>query len=57
MGCDNNGEHIMEASETEKYLGDLISREGKNEKNIHARKAKGTGIVDQIISILDGTVF
>ena len=42
---------------TEKYLGDLISREGKNEKNIHARKAKGTGIVDQIISILDGSVF
>ena len=52
-----NGEHIMEASETEKYLGDLISRDGKNGKNIHARKAKGTGIVDQIISILDGTVF
>ena len=36
-----NGEHIMEASETEKYLGDHISRDGKNGKNTHARKAKG----------------
>ena len=47
----------MEASETEKYLGDHISNDGKNGKNIQARKSKGTGIIDQIISILDGTVY
>ena len=52
-----NGEHTMESSETEKYLGDLVSNNGRNEKNIKARKAKGTGIVDQIISIMDGTVY
>ena len=47
----------MEESETEKYLGDLISNDGKNEKNIKARKDKGQGIVDQIMSILESTVF
>ena len=48
---------ILEESETEKYLGDLISKDGKNEKNIKARKDKGQGIVDQIMSILESTVF
>ena len=47
----------MESSETEKYLGDLISSDGKNYKNIQARKSKGHGILNQIGSILDGTVF
>ena len=47
----------MEESQTEKYLGDLISNDGKNDKNIKARKDKGQGVVDQIISILESTVF
>ena len=51
------GEHTMELSDTEKYLGDLVSSDGRNEKNIKARSDKGQGIVDQIISIIEGTVF
>ena len=35
----------------------LISNDGKNEKNIKARRDKGQGIVDQIMSILESTVF
>ena len=34
------GEHVMEESENEKYLGDYISNKGNNQKNIEARKAK-----------------
>ena len=52
-----NGQHIMETSDQEKYLGDIISNNGKNKKNIEARVAKGIGIVDQILSILSRTVF
>jgi hypothetical protein len=47
----------METSEAEKYLGDLIANDGTNTKNIQARKAKGIGIVDQIMDMLTGTVF
>ena len=28
------GEHTMELSDTEKYLGDLVSSDGRHEKNI-----------------------
>ena len=35
----------------------LISNDGKNEKNIKARRDKGQSIVDQIMSILESTVF
>ena len=41
----------------EKYLGDLISNDGSNIKNILSRKAKGTGIVDQIMVKPRGTVY
>ena len=41
------GEHLMEESESEKYLGDLISSNGRNEKNIEERKSKGKGIIYQ----------
>ena len=51
------GEHTLETIENEKYLGDLISHDGKNTKNIQARRAKGTGIVDQILTRLESTVF
>ena len=51
------GKHTMETSDTEKYLGDLISNDGRNTKNIKARQDKGQGIVDQICSILEGTVY
>ena len=51
------GEHVMEESETEKYLGDFISNTGSNLKNIEARKAKGVGIINQLMTKLEGTVY
>ena len=51
------GTQRMETSDSEKYLGDLISSDGTNTKNIQARRAKGIGIVDQIMDILTGTIF
>ena len=41
----------------EKYLGDVISTDGKNIKNVKARVAKGKGIVSRILSILEGIPF
>ena len=47
------GEEIIEETSEEKYLGDIISNDGRNIKNIRSRIAKGRGIVSKIISILD----
>ena len=52
-----DGPRRLEDSDVEKYLGDLISHDGSNLKNIMARKAKGTGIVDNIMGKLRGTVY
>ena len=49
-----NGEEIMEEKEEEKYLGDILSKDGKNIKNIKARVSKGTGIVNRIMTLLNG---
>ena len=52
-----NDKYEMEEKEDEKYLGDLISVDGRNVKNIKSRVAKGTGIISKILSILDGIPF
>ena len=49
-------EEIEEKSE-EKYLGDILSNDGKNIKNFKARVAKGTGIIRNIITRLEGIPF
>ena len=48
------GKVLMERRDAEEYLGDVISKDGKNSKNILARKAKGLRMVKQILDILDG---
>ena len=48
---------IMEEKTEEKYLGDVISTDGRNIKNVKARVAKGKGIVNRIVTILDGIPF
>ena len=53
----NTGEHEMAAVESEKYLGDILSNDGKNLKNVTARKNKGTGIVTQILGKLSDICF
>ena len=51
------GEHIMEEETDERYLGDVISTNGQNLKNIKARIAKGKGIMNKIFTMLDGFHF
>ena len=41
----------------ELYLGDLLSSDGKNTKNVRNRVSKGLGIVSQIFNILENTCF
>ena len=42
----------MSLSQQEKYLGDILSNTGDNKANIQSRRAKGFGIVSEILSIL-----
>ena len=44
---------IMKPVSSEKYLGDIISGDGKNTLNIENRVSKGLGIVTQIENLLD----
>ena len=50
-------QHKIENVTHEKYLGDIISVDGQNTKNIEARVAKAQGIIKQIKSILEEMVF
>ena len=52
-----DGDYQIEDSDEEKYLGDLLTSNGSNEKNIKARKAKGFGIADKIESMLNDIFF
>ena len=49
--------HKMETVDDDKYLGDIISSDGKNSKNIAARKARGLAAVDRICQILEEICF
>jgi hypothetical protein len=50
-------DYKIEQSDEESYLGDLITCNGKNGKNMAERKSKGIGIVDNICSILKDVFF
>jgi hypothetical protein len=43
----------MDAVNNEKYVGDLLSNDGKHTPNILARRSKGIGVVNEILSILN----
>ena len=49
----HTGTEIMKKIDNEKYLGDVLSNDGRNIKNIKTRVNKGIGIVNKIISMLD----
>ena len=51
------GQYKIESVEEEKYLGDIISSDGSNLKNVVARKNKSIGILKQISSILEETCY
>ena len=50
------GVEKLTQKQEQKYLGDIVSADGKQNSNILARKNKGLGIINQIEQILD-TVF
>ena len=47
----------MEEVESDTYLGDIISSNGKNTLNIDNRVSKGLGLVSQIMDILKNVSF
>ena len=47
----------MDSVDKERYLGDILSNDTKMNSNIQARQNKGTGYVDQILSILKDSFF
>ena len=54
---EEGGQVKLDTVENEKYLGDIVSFDGKTKKNILARRNKGIGVVNQILTILDGTCY
>ena len=44
---------VMQEVTEETYLGDIISCDGKNSKNIKDRISKGVGIITKILNLLD----
>ena len=47
----------MNVKEEQMYLGDVISSDGKQSKNIQVRKNKAIGIINQIMEILQSVFF
>ena len=50
-------DHIIEKVDKEKFLGDIISVDGRNTKNIAFRKGQAVGIRNNICSILRDVCF
>ena len=48
---------VMESVKDDMYLGDLISSDGKNRKNVEKRISKGLGIITQIMNLLENVSF
>ena len=48
-----NGSEKMGFKEEQSYLGDIISADGRNTKNIQNRIARGTGVICEILNILN----
>ena len=47
----------MEKVESDTYLGDILSSNGKNTTNIESRVGKGLGIISQIMDLLKSVTF
>ena len=43
---------VMESVTEDSYLGDILSSDGKNKKNVEKRISKGLGIISQIMNLL-----
>ena len=51
------GKVQMKVKQEQVYLGDVISEDGKHDKNIVARKNKGQSIINQIMQILQSVCY
>jgi hypothetical protein len=51
------GQDKMEEKQEQVYLGDVISVDGRHDKNIKARKDKSLGTINQIMQILESTFY
>ena len=51
------GKEIIDTTDSEKYLGDIVSSDGKNTKNIQNRQNKGQGACTQVLQILESIFF
>jgi hypothetical protein len=56
-GTTMNNEHLIEKVSNERYLGDNLSKNGKNNKNIKERILKEMSSTNQIMSILEDILF
>ena len=53
----NDENYPVETVDKEKYLGDIITADGQNSKNIKARRDKSLGVEIQIMNILEDVSF
>ena len=51
------GRGKIDLKQEQLYLGDLISADGSNTKNVKLRRNKGIGVINQIMQILHSTYF
>ena len=43
----------MQQVDSDDYLGDIISNDGSNNKNVHKRAGRGIGMVSEIMNVLE----
>ena len=51
------GQEKMKLKEEQLYLGDIISSDGKHDKNIKSRRNRGLGKINEIMQILKSLIF
>ena len=52
-----SGLEKMKVKKEQTYLGDVVSADGSNSKNVEGRKNKGLGIINQIMQISESSFF
>jgi hypothetical protein len=52
-----SGYETMKLKQEQTYLGDLVSSDGTQTKNVQQRRNKGLGVINQIMQILESTYF
>ena len=50
-------ESEMKEVDEDEYLGDIVSRDGKNKQNIHKRISRGLGVISEILNIVNQITF